>query len=130
MPQLSSGRQFALGMLDFESSFAELSDRQKYFWIMTYRMQIKEPIDLADILPIVYFEGEPPDAPRYESGFTVGDVKDGKSDWSDAEIEELQHWLTTSRADRWLRDAYEKVNQMIKHSTVWESDWLNGNSEQ
>lgn len=76
MPQLSSGRRFGIAASNFVRVLENGSDTS---------------------------QGEPPNAPVYDSGFTVGMIQRGESDWSDAEVREINNRLSANtQLNGWL----------------------------
>ncbi len=129
MPKLKSGRHFALETKSFADRAAKGSDAEMYAFALMYRFQVHGPDDSARFLPVLYFkegEGEPPDAPVYRSGFTVGDIVDGNAGWSKDEIEELQAWIAKDEnVQDWLRKDFEATDLAIRKSPLWESEFMN-----
>ncbi len=89
MPQLKSGRHVALSISPYLDALTAGSDESKYFAILALRLSANSPQALLYQVVIGYFregQGTPPDAPSYPSGYCVGDVLEGRSDWSPGRI--------------------------------------------
>lgn len=128
MPQLKSGRHVALSASPYLDALKSGSDESRYFAIVALRLHAATPQALRHHLVIGYFvegRGTPPDAPSYNSGYCVGDVLEGRSDWSADEVEEFRAFVTTEpRFDPWLRARFEELHQAILDNPVWGSDLL------
>lgn len=129
MPQLRSGRHFALHSPWFEA-LTSGSDEKKLFHMGWFRLHVPTAERLRDHLLVLYFredEGTPPDAPRYSSGFYVEDVLQGKAGWSDDELAEFRDWLATDpRIAAWTAAECEKIHAAIVADPLWQSDLMLG----
>lgn len=129
MPQLHSGRHFGLAPSTILQQITEGTDESRSAWMMQFRTLIRTPIALLDTVGILYFredEGTPPHAPTYYSGWLVGDVRAGKSDWTSAEVTEFEAWLQENpRLQTWLQAEFDRIDEAIKTSPVWQSPlWM------
>lgn len=123
MPQLKSGRHVALSISPYLDALTAGSDESKYAAILALRLSASSPQALRDQVVIGYFregQGTPPDAPSYPSGYCVGDVLEGRSDWSPEEVAELRAFLDEPRIVRWLQEQWDEIDEAIRNSPVWE----------
>ena len=125
MPKLSSGRHLGIVPTNFVEAVTQGSDEQRSIAIMAFRLEVSTPQKLKPLFQIAYFregEGEPPNAPRYLSGFTVGNILEGKSDWTDSEAREFAMWVESdARFIAWTQDHFDEINAAIKQNSVWQS---------
>ena len=122
MPQLKSGRHVALSISPYLDALTAGSDESKYFAVLALRLSANSPQALRDQVVIGYFregQGTPPDAPSYPSGYCVGDVLEGRSDWSPEEVAELRAFLDEPRIVRWLQEQWDEIDEAIRNSPVW-----------
>ncbi|MBP7623351.1 MAG: hypothetical protein KA763_05220 [Xanthomonadales bacterium] len=127
MPQLKSGRHVALSASPYLDALNSEKDESKYFAIIALRAHTNTPQALRDHLVIGYFVdgvGTPPDAPSYNTGYCVGDVLEGRTDWSPAEIEEFRHFFDEPRFSAWLQVQFDEIDEAIRNSPVWHSELL------
>lgn len=128
MPKLRSGRHFALEQRTSLESAMASSSEEVYALVLLYRLEVKKPEDLALFLPVVYFEegkGEPPNAPKYRSGFLVMDVLDGKAGWTADESEELMSWIKDNEPLKAvLNKKFAEIDLAIRNSPLWDSDFM------
>lgn len=134
MPQLKSGRCVGISPDPLLHKLKTGSDAEVSAVIVAYRLTVNSPRDLTDYLTVTYFrEGEvtPPNAPAYDSGFLVQDVRAGKAGWDAEEIEEFRGWLeTNTRIQAWIAQQFDVVNEAIKTSLVWDTPlWDDDESE-
>ena len=122
MPKLSSGRHVSVAPLSLLEQIKFGEEFKVYQLIFVYRMAVQEPKDLRNVLPVIYFlegQGEPPDAPQYESGHLVQDVLDGKAGWSEIEIEDFKKWLETDPAlNDWVNTNFKEIDEAIRNSPL------------
>ena len=123
MPQLNSGRHFGIAASNFVEVLVNGSDTQKQALVMTLRLEVTSPEALLPHTRVVYFhtsEGlEPPHAPAYDSGFTIGMIQNGESDWSDVEVQELSDWLNdNTQIDGWLEQQFDQIDLAIQRCSV------------
>lgn len=136
MPQLSSGRHVCISASLYLDALNQLSDEQKTYLIVQYRMTVTTPEDLLPQLTVGYFDlstgEEPPFAPAYPTAYTVQDVLDGKSDFSEVETKEFKQWIDEKLAgSEWLTQQFNDIDLAIRHNDVWKSDlWADVNGEQ
>ena len=131
MPRLSSGRHVATSATPFFDAIESDSDTFMYYAILAIRLYASTPAALRDHLPIFYFvegAGTPPDAPCYYSGYCVSDVLEGRSDWSEKEVEEFRAFLMEPRFAAWFDDLCVEIDQAIQNSPVWSSELLQDDS--
>jgi hypothetical protein len=125
MPQLKSGRHVAISASPLFDRIEHGSDANVTYTIVAIRLSVGTPKQLRDYLTVAYFqegEGQPPDAPAYDSGYTVGEVLEGKAGWTEDEIRELTQWMDTDpQHARWLTEQLDEINKAIRESKVWES---------
>ena len=126
MPQLSSGRRVGLLVDALIDNFTQGTDERVYEFIVAYRLSVTKPEHLRDFLPVVYYkqdQGNPPNAPAYNSGFLVMDVLAGKAGWSDVEIAEFRHWLKVNEyVNAALAENFEAIHQAIQDNSIWNSE--------
>ncbi|MBI4999077.1 MAG: hypothetical protein HZC22_19680, partial [Rhodocyclales bacterium] len=93
--------------------------------ILAFRLSVASPQDLRDHVTVGYLRdpgGGPAPENTYSSGFSIGDVLQGKAGWSEDEVHEFADWLESEpRLQRWLADQLEEINAAIRDSQVWES---------
>ncbi|HXG28345.1 MAG TPA: hypothetical protein VNJ47_05795 [Nevskiales bacterium] len=125
MPQLKSGRHFGLSIEWLLKDLREGSRNAINAAIIQARIKMGTPEKLKNHLGIYYFEegqGEPPNAPCYFSGLLVQQVLDGKSDWSQEEVEELRLWLQTERIETWVKERHQEVHKAVSEAfdgSIW-----------
>jgi len=134
MPQLKSGRHVGFTAGPLINKIKVGTDVEVSAVIMAYRLAVSSARQLVDYLTVVYFregEGEPPNAPKYNSGFQIKDVREGKAGWSQDEIDEFDHWLKTEpRFQTWLLNEFEMINKAIRESKVWDTPlWTDDDSK-
>lgn len=133
MPLLSSGRHVAVEPVDFAKFVKFGTDVQVLAFITAYRLEVKEPGDLAKSLQVFYFkdgEGTPPNAPTYPSGYSVDEVLAGKAGWTEQEIREFANWLASDSAlNRFLRETFNEVHSAIIASPLWDSELMTDEPE-
>lgn len=104
------------------------TDAQRYFAIVALRLNALTPEALVKHLVIAYFvegTGTPPDARNYNSGLCVGDILEGRSDWSADEVDELRHLVTDDpRFKPWLQAQFDEIDAAIQTSPLWNSELL------
>lgn len=131
MPQLSSGRHVAVSISPYLDALADGPDESRYFAVVALRLHAATPEALRDHVVIAYFvegQGTPPDAPYYNSGYSVGDVLSGRSDWTPDEIEDLRKFLDEPRMIDWLRHEFAEIDRAIRENPVWDSELVNMDS--
>ena len=125
MPQLKSGRHVAASASPIMGIIQHGSDNDVSAAIMAFRLSVHSAEELRDHLTVGYFrenEGTPPNAPSYDSGFSIKDILEGKSDWSEEEVSEYRTWLETNENfKQWLLKQYEEIDSAIKKHKVWSS---------
>lgn len=127
MPQLKSGRHVALDASPYLDAVSHGSDNSKYYAIVALRLNASTPQALCNHLPVVYFRedlGAPPDAPYYDSGYTVADILEGRSDWRPDEVDEFSALVKDSRFGLWLQAEFDELNKAIQDNSIWEEDLL------
>lgn len=128
MPQLKSGRHVALGEPGLIEAVSQDNETKALGAVLITRISIQEPWNLAEVLPVVYFDesrGAPPDCPRYPSGFLVYEVLEGKSDWDDAEVAELRDWVENDAGlQQWIADYLRRLDEAIQSLPSWELEAL------
>ncbi|MBU2887480.1 hypothetical protein KO507_17075 [Gilvimarinus agarilyticus] len=127
MPQLSTGRHFCIAGSNFIEVLESGSDTQKHALTLTLRLEVTKPDDLLPYIRIAYFDTsnreEPPQAPMYDSGLTLGMIQRGESDWSTVEVEELNRWLHTNpQVEAWLQREYSEIDQAVRRCSIWQCD--------
>lgn len=129
MPQLPSGRHVALTAAPFIQRLQVGDAFEIYAVIVAYRLEVRCPTDLLNFLAVVYFVdgGVPPDAPAFASGFTVGMVLRGESDWASDDVESFERWLVEDdgQLNEFLISQDQEINQAIRESIIWESSFFN-----
>lgn len=121
MPQLKSGRHVALSVSPYLDAINSGSEEQRFFAIVAVLMNAGTPEALRNHVVIGYFiesEGTPPDAPCHISGYCVGDVLEGRSDWAPDEVDELTALLDEPRFHQWLGAQFDVIDHAIKGSPV------------
>lgn len=124
MPQLRSGRHVGLCTSPYLDAIRSGPEPSTYFAIVALRIHAPSPAELLHHTLIVYFhedEGTPPDAPAYRSGYCVGDILDGRSDWSADEVAEFRAWLKNDQSQRWLQAQFDEIDQEIRDNPIWDS---------
>jgi len=122
MPQLKSGRHVGLTICPYLDLLATGTQEQRYFALVTLRLNAAKPEALLGHLVVMYFEGNPPDAPAYSSPYCAADIMEGRSDWLPSEVDEFIEWLTENTAFApWLRGQFDDLNRAIQENSVWES---------
>jgi hypothetical protein len=134
MPQLKSGRHVGFSASPILDKINFGTDVETSALIMTYRLAISSPQQLIGFLSVAYFregQGEPPNAPAYNSGFMIKDALDGKAGWSQEEVDEFDLWLKTDpKFQIWLAKEYDTVNKAIQKSLVWDTPlWTDDESK-
>ena len=127
MPQLKSGRHFGLSFSPLRELFTSGSDTRMYHAILHYRTSVSTAAQLVPLATIGYFDpdGEgPPDGSTSSAGFNARDVLDGKTDWTDDEVEEFRAWLATDRVTQWMEAEFREIDRCIRESPVWQSRLL------
>ncbi len=123
MPQLQSGRHVAVSEPGLIEAITQGDENIALGVIMGSRLSIRNTRDLAELLPVVYFDdsaGTPPDCPRYPSGLQVHEVLNGQSDWSDEEVEEFRSWIETNEGlHQWLAGYLDRLNDTIRNAKIW-----------
>lgn len=118
MPQLKSGRHVALGEPGLIEAVSQDDETKALSAVLITRTSIQEPWDLAEVLPVVYFDetrGTPPDCPRYPSGFLVYEVLEGKSDWREDEVSEFRTWIENDAGlQQWLAHYLRRLDEAIR----------------
>lgn len=126
MPQLESGRHVAVGEPGLIEAVRQADETGALNAVMLTRTSIRKTQDLAELLPVVYFderEGTPPDCPKYASGLLVHEVLEGKSDWSDDEVTEFRAWIKNHTGlQQWLADYLEQLDEAIRTTRSWQGD--------
>ena len=125
MPQLRSGRHVGFSADPYVDAVSHGSDEQKYATMLSLRLQVGSVEKLREQIFIVGFridQGTPPDAPRYLTGYTIGDVLAHRADWLDDEVEELREFVAANpRFQVWLHEQYDHLDAAIRQSPVWQS---------
>lgn len=128
MPQLSSGRHVALSASPYLDAVASEKDESKYFAIVALRLHASTREALRDHLVIGYFvegQGTPPNAPTYNSGYALGDVLEGRTDWRPDEVDDLREFVERNpRFQPWLQAEFAAIDEAIRTSPVWASGLL------
>lgn len=128
MPKLKSGRHVGVESSTLLNAVKFGTPEEIYFFVLAYRLSVKGPEDICQILPIIYFEegqGEPPNAPMYRSGFLVQDVLAGKAGWTAEEISEFDLWLKKNeQLNAWLLANFQEIDEAIKNSLLWNSEFM------
>lgn len=127
MPQLKSGRHVAISASPYLDALLDGNDASRYFAIVALRLNAGSPAALRDHLVVGYFregQGTPPDAPSYNSGYCVGDILAGHSDWQPDEVEEFRQFLEEPRVTAWLQGEFAELDRTIRENPVWASDLL------
>lgn len=125
MPQLKSGRHYALSAMHYLDALASEKPQTRYYAMLALRLHALTPGALRDHLAVGYFidgEGAPPDAPCYNAGYCVADVLEGRAGWTQAEIDECRNFLESdSRFAQWLQEQHDQINVAIRDNPVWNS---------
>lgn len=125
MPQLTTGRHVAFSVTPYLDALSEGSDDSRYFAISALAMHASTPDALRDHVLICCFiegEGTPPDAPVYFTGYCIGDVLEGRTDWNPDEVEELRGFVMHGpRFSEWLQDQFDALDSAIRNNPVWNS---------
>lgn len=133
MPKLKSGRHIGVEPTSLLNAVKFGTPEEIYFFVLTYRLSVKGPRDICQILPVIYFEegaGEPPNAPMYRSGFLVQDVLAEKAGWAAEEISEFDLWLKHNEPlNDWLLKNFQEIDEAIKNSLLWESELITDEPE-
>lgn len=133
MPLLSSGRHVAVEPVDLAEFVKFGTDVQVLAFITAYRLQVREPRDIANAFPVFYFkdgEGIPPNAPTYPSGYSVAEVLAGDAGWTEQEISDFTKWLADDPAlNCLLRETFNEVHQAIVASPLWDSELMTDEPE-
>lgn len=134
MPRLSSGREVVLSVSPLIDQIRFGTEESVSAVIVAFRLEVSSPSDLRDYVTVGYLrdsDGAPTAENSRHSGFTIGDVLQGRAGWTDAEVSEFGHWLETEpRLQRWLSDSLDEINDAIRDSQVWESPmWTDGDSK-
>jgi hypothetical protein len=133
MPRLHSGRYVALSVSPLLDLLKNGSDTQVSFYIMTLRLHVTTPRLLLNVTTVGYYldgEGDPPNTPCNNSGFTVRDVLNGRAGWSHEDLDQFKNWLETNPAmDGWLAEKFEAINAAIAESRVWNNPLWTGESQ-
>jgi hypothetical protein len=133
MPKLKSGRHVGLEPRSLLNAVKFGTPEEIYFFVLTYRLSVHGPEDICQILPVIYFEhgqGEPPNAPKYRSGFLVQDVLSGKAGWATEEISEFDLWLKENEPlNAWLSANFQEIDEAIKNSLLWNSEFMTDDKE-
>lgn len=128
MPQLRSGRHFALSINPYLEVLTTGADTQRYFAAVALRLNALDPQALQKHLVVLYFvegQGTPPNAPSYDSGFSVIEVLNGEANWTAEEIEELRQFMASDqRFAAWLQDRFQVLDEAIRENDVWEAPLL------
>jgi hypothetical protein len=108
-------------------------DAPCYFAIVALRTHVPSIEHLVNHIVIGYFrdgEGTPPDAPNYHSGYCIGDVLEGRSDWTESERNELREFIESEpRFRSWLEVHYADIDIAIRENAVWSSPLLQDEAE-
>ena len=116
MPQLKSGRQFALSLSPYISSLRWGSDGRPFDFLFG----VRTPRDLLQMATIGYFDPNgsgPPAGDTYSSGYSVRDLVMGNTDWFPEEIDEFIQWATTNSAlDPWLSEQLAEAKAVVENS--------------
>lgn len=133
MPKLKSGRHIGVEPARILDAVKFGSPEEIYFFVLTYRLSVRGPEDIRQILPVIYFDQEkcePPNAPMYRSGSMVKDVLAGKAGWDADEISEFDSWLKQDKAlNAWLLKNFKEIDQAIKSSLLWDSEFITDEPE-
>lgn len=128
MPKLKSGRHVGIEPSSLLNAVKFGTPEEIYIFVLTYRLSVKGPEDICQILPVIYFEegqGEPPNAPKYRSGFLVQDVLTGKAGWTAEEISEFYLWMKENeQLNAWLLANFQEIDEAIKSSLLWGSEFI------
>ena len=125
MPQLKTGRHVAFSVNPYLDALSDGSDDSRYFAISTLVMHASTPDALRDHVLICCFiegEGTPPDAPVYFTGYCIGDVLEGRTDWNPDEVDELRSFVMHEpRFTQWLQGQFDAIDSKIRNNPVWNS---------
>jgi len=124
MPILTSGRCVVLQMPRFYPAYLDGPELIVYQKILLFRMTVHSPLDLRKLLPISYCHNIPDKHPietAYPSGLSVGDLENGKSDWTPEEIAEFTSWMDSQPTlETYLNTQFTALHEAIKTHPVWE----------
>lgn len=128
MPQLKSGRHVGLSILPYLDVLRTGSPAQQYFAVLALRLNVPDPEALIAHAVVAYFaegQGEPPNAPAYNSGLCVEDVLEGHAGWPEDDVEEFRRFVQDeSRQGPWRRARFEDLDQAIQSCALWESELM------
>ena len=114
MPELPSGRRVGMSA----DAVLELARKGNFQLSMGFVMGIREPMDLAPLISIVYFTpgaGVPePGAPSL-SGLALSDVGTEKCDWSKEDVEAFLAWTHNEDNLAWQRKVFDEIQMLIHH---------------
>ncbi len=126
MPKLKSGRHIGMSLDAIQEAMNNGHDAFRFYAVWAFETKLATIQDLIQEAALVYYredQGVPPDAPFYYSGWCVGDVLEGRSDWGADEVAELRDLLENDpRANEWFQMQFELLRRIYQDSTVWQSD--------
>lgn len=125
MPQLKTGRHVAFSVTPYLDALSDDSDEVRYFAIIALAIHASSLDELRDHVLICCFvegEGTPPDAPVHYTGYCIGDVLEGRTDWNPDEVDELRSFVMHEpRFTQWLQDQFDAIDTAIRNNPVWNS---------
>lgn len=121
MPTLPSGRNIALDA----SPFDDLIEQARTGHNAALLLSIRRPRHILPLFQVIEVE-ERPDIPAeelacvttpsgearcmtYETGYTAGDVRNGRTDWCKRDIRAFRRFLRSRRIKRWMRERYKQL---------------------
>ena len=127
MPMLSSGRHVGFSNEYIRITISEGSDEARSVAMIRFRRSVKSPDALRNETAVILYRDNqpPPQGEPYLAGYAAGEIFEGKTDWSPADIADLEAFFRTDRARAWLQAEFDEIDELIKSSPVWQSElWM------
>ncbi len=124
MPRLSSGRPVGIGPSIYSRLGKDDSSELSVLLAIQFRQYMSSCEDLLDACAVMLVEGFDEPSPRFvNSGFRVGQLLSGETDWSDVEIREYLDWLSSPDVSEWIAKEFARLDEFVTHMDPMRRCW-------
>lgn len=116
MPQLPSGLHVGINV---EPALDAIS-KGNFGTNMTLAIRLCSVEDMAPVVSLVYYKGEEGGMPTepYLPGLTLLDVENNCCGWSDEDSQSFRDFLASPRAEQWMKDSFNQLQEAISSTKI------------
>lgn len=124
MPRLSSGRAVGIGPSIYSNLGEDDSSEMSVLLAIQFRQYIHSREDLLAACAVLLVEGIDGSAPRTtNTGYRVGQLLSGESDWSSQEIREYVDWISSPSVSGWIEKEFARLDELVTEMNPCRRCW-------